>query len=94
MVSSSSFSIATNLKINLDDNKHLDKDEPDVKPNKSDIKSIKEHKRNIKMIKTKLDMNEIIYEEEKAALIYFVFVLVMKYVYFKTPTPVMSAHKF
>ena len=29
----------------------------------------KEHKQNIKMIKTKPDMNEITYEEEKAAWI-------------------------
>ena len=68
LASSSSF-IGTNLKINLDDSKHLDKDKPDVRPNKPDIKSIKEHKQNIKMIKTKPDMNEITYEEEKVALI-------------------------
>ena len=41
LVSSSSFNIGTNIKINLDDNKHLDKDKLDVKPNKPDIKSIK-----------------------------------------------------
>ena len=41
LVSSSSFNTGTNLKINLDDNKHLDKGKPDVKPNKPDIKSIK-----------------------------------------------------
>ena len=34
-----------------------------------DIKSKKEDKQDIKMIKTKLDMNEITYEEETAALI-------------------------
>ena len=36
---------------------------------KHDIKSNKEHKRDIKMIKTEPDMNEITYEEEKVALI-------------------------
>ena len=36
---------------------------------KSDISSKKEDRQDIKMIKTKPDMNEIIYEEEKAALI-------------------------
>ena len=35
---------------------------------KPDIKSNKEHKQDIKMIKTKPDMNEITYEKEKAAL--------------------------
>ena len=69
LVSSSSFNIGTDLKINLDDKKHLDKDNLDVKPNKPDIMSIKKHKRNIKMIKTKPDMNEITYEEGKVALI-------------------------
>ena len=69
LVSSSSFNIGTNLNINLDDNKHIEKDKPDVKPNKPDIKSIKECKQDIKIIKTKPDMNEITYEEEKEALI-------------------------
>ena len=55
LVSSSSFNMGTNLKINLDDNKHLDKDKPDVKPNKPDIKSIKEQKQDIKIIRTKPD---------------------------------------
>ena len=35
---------------------------------KPDIKSNKEHKKDIKMIKIGPDMNEITYEEEKAAL--------------------------
>ena len=69
LLSSSSFNIGTNLKINLDDDKHIEKDKPDVKPNKSDIKSKKEDNEDIEMIKTKPDMNEITYEEEKAALI-------------------------
>ena len=61
LISSSRFNIGTNLKINLDDDKHIEKNRPD-------IKSKKEHKQDIKMI-TKPDMNEITYEEEKAALI-------------------------
>ena len=69
LVSSSRFNIGTNLKINLDDDKHIEKGKPDVKPNKPDIKSKKEDKQDIKMIKTKPDMNEITYEEEKAGLI-------------------------
>ena len=68
MVSPSSFNIGTDLKINLD-KKHVDKDTPDVKPTKPDIKSIKEYKQNIRVTKTKPDMNEITYEEEKVALI-------------------------
>ena len=80
MESSSSFKIGINLKINLDD-KHIEKDKPDLKSKKEenqdikiikskpDIKSNKQHKQDIKMIKTKPDMNEITYEEEKAALI-------------------------
>ena len=46
LVSSSSFNIGTNLKINLDDDKHIEKDKPD-------IKSKKEDKQDIKIIKTK-----------------------------------------
>ena len=69
LVSSSSFNIGTNLKINLDDDKHIEKDKQDVRPNKPDIKSKKGGKQNIKIIKTKPDMNETTYEEEKTALI-------------------------
>ena len=76
MVASSGSRIGNNLKINLDDNKHVEKDEPDVKSRmeeiiktKLDIKSKKEDKRGIQMTKTKHNMNEITYEEEKAALI-------------------------
>ena len=77
LISSPSFKIGTNLKINLDG----EKDKPDVKSKKEetikakpDIESNKEHKRNIKpniklkkeeMMKTKPDT----YEEEKVALI-------------------------
>ena len=67
--SSSSFNIGTDLKINLDDDKHIEKDKPDVKSKKEDkedikmmktkrhIKSKKEDKHNIETIKTKPDMN-------------------------------------
>ena len=72
LISSSSFKIGTNLKINLDG----EKDKPDVKPKKEpDIKSNKEHKQDIKpniefkqdvkMIRTEPDT----YEEEKVALV-------------------------
>ena len=56
LVSSSSFNIGTNLKINLDDDKHIEKDKPDVKPNKPDIKSKKKDKQDIKIIKTEPDI--------------------------------------
>ena len=50
LVSSPSFKIETNLKINLDG----EKDKPDVKPKKEpDIKSNKEQKQDIKIIRTK-----------------------------------------
>ena len=78
LISLPGFKIGINLKINLDEGK------PEVKPKKeSDIKSNKEqkrdarldteynkeHKLDIKMIKTKPDMNKITYEEEKVALV-------------------------
>ena len=76
LVSSPSFKIGTNLKINLNGKK----DKPDVKPKKEpDIKSNKEHKQDakpnielkqdVKMIRTKPDTNKITYEEEKIALV-------------------------
>ena len=61
------------------------------------------------MIKTKPDINEITYEEKGSLdirnnsylynmvdvqMIYFLPVFVVKYVYIKTPTAVISAHKF
>ena len=76
LVSSPSFKIGTNLKINLDG----EKDKPDVKPKKEpDIKSNKEHKQDtkpnikfnkehkqdVKMMKTEPDTNGITYEEER-----------------------------
>ena len=96
LISSPSFKIGTNLKINLDS----EKDKPDVKSNRKqkqyiepntgfngehkqdtnpDVKSNKEHKQDVKpnielkhdvkMIRTKPDMNKITYKEEKVALI-------------------------
>ena len=51
LVSSSNFKIVTNIKINLDDDKHMEKDRPDSKSEKEeiintkpDIKSQKENK--------------------------------------------------
>ena len=76
LVSLSNFKIGTNLKINLDDYQHIEKDKLDIKSKKEamiktkpDIKSKEEGKQDIKMIKIRPDMNEIIYEEENAALI-------------------------
>ena len=76
LISSPSFKIGTNLKINLDG----EKDKPDVKPKKEpDIKSNKEYKQDtepniklkqdVKMIRTEPDTNKITYEEEKIALV-------------------------
>ena len=76
LISSPSFKIGTNLKINLDD----EKDKPDIKPKKKpDIKLNKEHKRDtmpneghkpdVTMIRTEPDTNKIICKEEKVALI-------------------------
>ena len=84
LISSPSFKIGTNLKINLDDDdtKVAKTDKLDVKPNKGDkqdvkpvIKLNKEHKQDVKPnIKfeqdvKKPDTNEITYEEEKVALV-------------------------
>ena len=68
LISSPSFKIGTNLKINLDG----EKDKPDLKPKKEpDIKSNKEHKPNIKLKQDvkEPDTNKITYEEEKVALV-------------------------
>ena len=85
LISSPSFKIGTNLKINLDvKSKEVEmvKTEPDVKPKgkaKPDIKSNKEHKQdgkpNIKFDREsnqdvkESDKNKITFEEEKVALI-------------------------
>ena len=86
LISSPSFKIGTNVKINLDDD-DTKVDKPDIKPNKGDkqdvkpvIKPNKEHKQdvkpnrpdikqNIEISRSKPDMNEITYEEEKVALV-------------------------
>ena len=78
LISSPSFKIGTNVKINLDG----EKDKPDVKPKKEpDIKSNKEQKQDIKIIRTKPDTesnkehkpepdtNEITCEEDKVTFI-------------------------
>ena len=74
LISSPSFKIGTNLKINLDvkskevDNRRLMvKTEPDVKPNKEHKQDVKP---NIKFDReSKPDTNKVTYEEEKVALI-------------------------
>ena len=60
LISSSNLKIGTNLIINLDDYKHIEKDKPDVKIKKEgiikakhDIKSKTEDEQDIKMIKPK-----------------------------------------
>ena len=85
LVSSPSFNIGTNLKVNLDDDdtkvaktdkldvKHKVKDKPDIKPNKEHKQDVKPNrpdiKQNIEISRSKPDTNKITYEEEKAALI-------------------------
>ena len=78
LISSPSFKIGTNVKINLDG----EKDKPYISPKKEpDIESNKERKQDIKIVRTKPgtesnkeqkpepDMNKITYEEEKVAMI-------------------------
>ena len=72
LISSPSFKIGTNLKVNLDG----EKDKPDVKQKKEpNTKPNKEHKQDVKPnIKfeqdvKKPDTNEITYEDEKVALV-------------------------
>ena len=77
LISSPSFKIGTNLKINLSGKK----DEPDVKPKwegivktKPSIKPNKERKQDVKpniefYKESKPDTNKITYEEEKVALV-------------------------
>ena len=85
LISSPSFKIGTNLKINLDvKSKEVEmvKTEPDVKPkvitkpniepnekHRQDVKPNIKLKHDVKMIRTKPDMNKITYEEGKVALI-------------------------
>ena len=83
LISSPSFKIGTNVKINIDVKPReveMVKTKPDVKQKKEpDVKSNKEHKQDVKpniklkhdvkMVRTKPDTNKITYEEEKVALI-------------------------
>ena len=85
LISSPSFKIGTNLKINHDvkskevemvktepDVKSKVKAKPNIEPNKKhkqDVKPNIELKHDVKMIKTKPDTNKITYEEEKVTLI-------------------------
>ena len=85
LISSPSFKIGTNLKINLDvKSKEVEmvKTEPDVKPkvkakpniepnkkHKQDVKPNVKLKHGVKVIRTKPDTNKISYDEEKVALI-------------------------
>ena len=85
LISSPSFKIGTNAKINLNvkfkevemvktepDVKPMVKTKPNVEPNKEHKQGVKpniELKHNAKMIITKPDTNIITYEEEKVALI-------------------------
>ena len=85
LISSPSFKIGTNVKINLDVKSKevgMVKTEPNVKPKvktKPNVKSNKEHKQDVKpniklkhdvkIIRTKPDTKKITYEEEKVALI-------------------------
>ena len=80
LISSPSFKIGTNVKINLDDDdtkvaktdkldvKHKVKDKPDIKPNKGDKQDVKPNIKFEQDVK-KPDTNEITYEEEKVALV-------------------------
>ena len=86
LISSPSFKIGTNLKINLDGEKDKpdfkSKKEPNIESNKEhkqdvkiirtkpNIESNKEHKHDVKMMKTEPDMNKITYEEEKVTLVF------------------------
>ena len=77
LISSPSFKIGTNLKINL----HGKKDDPDVKPKgegivktKPNIEPNKEHKQDVKPNiefdkESRPDTNKIAYEEEKVAFV-------------------------
>ena len=85
LISSPSFKIGTNLKIDLDvKSKEVEmvKTEPDVKPkvitkpniepnekHKQDVKPNVKLKHDVKIIRTKPDTNKVTYEEEKVALI-------------------------
>ena len=62
LISSPNIKIGTNVKINLNG----EKDKPDVKSKiEPDIKSNKEHKQDVKMMKTEPDTIKTTFEEEK-----------------------------
>ena len=77
LISSPSFKIGTNVKVNIDVKSKEVKTEPDVKPKvitKPDVEPDKEHKQDVKPnIKfdreSNQDANDITYEEEKVALV-------------------------
>ena len=73
LISSPSFKIGTNVKVNLDgDDTKVAKTEPAVKPKvitKPVIKPNKEHKQDVKPNRPDIKQNKITYEEEKAALV-------------------------
>ena len=77
LISSPSFKIGTNVKVNIDVKSKEVKTEPDVKPKvitKPDVEPNKEHKQDVKPnIKfdreSNQDANDITYEEEKVALV-------------------------
>ena len=62
--SSSNLKIGTNLKINLDDDNHIEKDRPNIKSKKEEIiklnltSSPKRRQKDIEMMKNEPDMNE------------------------------------
>ena len=85
LISSPSFKIGTNLRINLSGEKDISdvksKKEPNIESNKEhkqdvkiirtkpNIESNKEHKHDVMMMKTELYLNKITYEEEMVALV-------------------------
>ena len=81
LISSPSFKIGTNVKVNIDGEQAKLKDKPDVKfkkiemvKTKPNIEPNKEHKQDVKPNiesnkELKPDTNKITYEEEKVALI-------------------------
>ena len=75
LISSPSFKIGTNARINLDvKSKEVEMvtTKPNIEPNKEHKQDVKPNiklKHDVKMIRTKPDMNKITYEEEKVALI-------------------------
>ena len=82
LISSPSFKIGTNVKVNIDGEKNkpdvkskkveMVKTKPNIEPNKKHKQDVKPNiklKHGVKVIRTKPDTNKITYEEEKVALI-------------------------